>query len=331
LNGVGKTNLLDSIFLLGSCRSYFSRIDQQSIGFGQPYTVVHGQFLKSGHQQKASVSLFAEKPKKFFAEGKEITKASDFFGRYPSVMISPEDLKLVTGGSEDRRNFIDSIIAGVSDTFLAELGKVKKLTERRNAVLALCPPGTSPNWEFLEVIDEELAPLSASVSTTRQTFCQDFSPILQEKYAAISQSEIPELIFQSPLQNRNFSELLFVNRQADQAAGRTTVGVHREDIELLLNGTSLKKYGSQGQQKTYVLALKLAQFTYQEQKTGFPPILLLDDLFDRLDVERVEHLVDLVTKPPFGQLFITDPNKTRVQTAFQNLGLPFACTELKKD
>ncbi len=330
LNGVGKTNLLDAIYLMGACRSYFSRIDQQSIGFGHPFSVVHGQFSKTGQKQKASVSLFAEKPKKFFAEGKEISRASEFFGRYPSVMISPEDLKLVTGGSEERRNFIDSIIAGVNKSFLEALGKAKKLTERRNAVLAQCLPGTSPDWALVEIIDGELAPLANQITLVRRQFCNDFIPILKEKYAAISQAEEPGLLFQSPIEGRNFLDILVENRKADLAAGRTTVGVHREDFELLLNQASLKKYGSQGQQKTFVLALKLAQFTYQEQQTGFPPILLLDDLFDRLDLNRVEQLVSLVTQAPFGQLFITDPNKTRVEAAFKTLGMETQGTHLKK-
>lgn len=319
LNGVGKTNLLDSIYLLGACRSYFSRIDQQSVSFGAGFAVVHAQFQKLQHMHKASVSLFADKPKKFFADGKEINRASDFFGRFPSVMISPEDLKLVQGGSEERRNFVDSIVAAVDKTFLEALGKTKKLTERRNAILSQIQQGYALDPALLEVIEEELAPLGILVSQQRSAFCQTFKPLLAETYASISEAESSDLQFVSPIINEDYKSLLRANRQIDITVGRTTTGIHKEDVDFLLNGYSLRKFGSQGQQKTFVLALKLAQFLYQQQSTGFAPILLLDDLFDRLDLQRVQHLVSLVVQPPFGQLFITDPNQKRVEEAFKKL------------
>jgi len=321
LNGVGKTNLLDAIYLLGSCRSYFSRIDSQSISFGSEFSVVHGQFYHDKHLQKASVSLFENKAKKFFAEGKEVGKVADFFGRFPSVMISPEDLKLVQGGSEERRSFMDGIISLVNKNFLYDLSHAKKLTERRNALFLMASQGHFIDNDLLEIIDEDLVRTSHAISNERTKFLDTFLPILRQKYSSINTEEIPGLKLISPLEGRNYAEILKDNRSADMVAGRTTIGVHKEDLEFILNDKSLKKFGSQGQQKTFVLALKLAQFDFQKTETGTTPILLLDDLFDRLDLFRVDQLVSMVIKPPFGQIFVSDPNKARVEAAFNNHGL----------
>jgi DNA replication and repair protein RecF len=322
-NGSGKTNLLDAIYYLGFTKSAFSSSDQQCITQGQPYFLVKGLFKNNavGHEIMASVQLGAKKT--FREDTAEYQKLSEHIGKYPIVLIAPDDVYLVNEGSDGRRKFFDGIISQLDRTYLENLIQYNQALKLRNALLKLHGErGSAVDWDAIESYDKILSESGAYIFRGRSVFIKEFVPVFQRYYRyLVENSETAEVLYLSELIQKDFSEGLAESRRRDTALQRTSFGIHRDDYEFILGGEALKKYGSQGQLKSFVIAMKLAQFEILEKHKGFKPILLLDDIFDKLDDFRIARLLELI-KSEFGQLFITDARPERTKDLLNQISVP---------
>lgn len=307
-NGMGKTNLLDAIYYLSFCKSYNNQADSQNINHDADMALIQGFYLLfGGVESEFFCSLRRKQKKQFKKDKKEYEKLSDHIGCLPLVMVSPSDSGLINGGSDERRKFIDVVLSQFDKIYLHALIRYNKALQQRNALLKQT---TSIDDSLLELWDEQLAVEGKTIFEKRKEFVNQFVPTFQHYYETICQSnESVDLIYQSHLETGNFSDLLKARRERDKVLGYTTAGIHRDDLEMLLNGYPMKKVGSQGQNKTYVVAMKMAQFDFLRRVGATTPILLLDDIFDKLDSSRVEQIVKLVSDDKFGQIFITDTNR----------------------
>ncbi len=342
LNGQGKTNLLDAIYLLSFTKSAFSVIDSQNITHDQPFAMIQGEYLSPSHPKTNSTSSLPpvgepegititcgikRGQKKQFRRGqKDYKRLLDHIGLIPLVMVCPQDEQLIAEGSDERRRFMDVVISQVNRQYLDELTRYNALLKQRNAVLKQLADNqdlSSLRGEqegVLEIYELQMTPLAESIYRERTLFIQAFTPIFNDLYRDISGgSEQVSLRYVSQLQDRNLAEAYVRTRQRDIILGWTSQGIHKDDIEMLISDYPLKRVGSQGQQKSYLLAMKLAQALYLSS-TANPsfhdgetkrdlPILLLDDIFDKLDHERVERIIRLVSSDRFGQIFITDTDR----------------------
>ena len=313
-NGSGKTSLLDAIFYLGFTKSAFSSSDQQCITHGQPYFFIKGVFEtgSGGREIASSVQLGA---KKIFKEGPiEYTKLSEHIGKYPIVLIAPDDVDLIKEGSEGRRKFFDGLISQFDKVYLDNLIQYNQALKLRNGLLKMyAERGSAVDWTAMESYDRIMIKAGELIFTRRSDFNKEFLPVFQKYYQyLVGDSEWAEVLYSTELQDTGYLKGLLAARQKDVALQRSSFGIHRDDYEFVLSKEALKKYGSQGQQKSFVIAMKLAQFEILENHKGFKPILLLDDIFDKLDDFRIARLLELV-KSEFGQLFITDarPDRTK--------------------
>ncbi len=312
-NGVGKTNLLDAVYYLCMCKSYFNTSDQYTIRQGQNFMVLQGDFCHNQQTDELYCGLKAEKSKQFRKNKKEYQRLTDHIGNYPVVMVSPADSALITEGSEERRRYMNAVIAQYNREYLEQTIQYNKLLAQRNRLLKEMK-GYGASDELLEIYDMQLVPLGRSIAQVRMLFVEELSRVFKHYYELISGGlEKVEIAYQSQLLQDDFEELLKSNLSRDRSAQFSTVGIHKDDLELTMNGISIRKVGSQGQQKTFLVALKLAQFEFLKQIKGIKPILLLDDIFDKFDVERVSHILRLVTDEPFGQILITHTNEMRMR------------------
>ena len=308
-NGMGKTNLLDAVYYLSFCKSYTNPIDSQIIRHDADVCMLQGKYLFEDSTREEIFSAIRRRQKKQFRRNrKEYERLSDHIGLLPLVMISPADNELITGDSEGRRRFMDMAISQFDKEYLRALVRYTKALHQRNMLLK--DEAEVLDMTLLELWEDQMIEDGSFIHQQRKAFIDAFTPIFSTFYARISQSgEHVSFDYISQLNDAGFREALLKNRKRDMAFGHTTTGIHRDDLEMLLDGYPIKKVGSQGQNKTCFVSLKLAQFHFMLQTGHTTPILLLDDIFDRLDANRVEEIVKLVSAPGFGQIFLSDTNR----------------------
>ena len=313
-NGVGKTNILDAIHYLSLTKSFFNSIDSISIRHGEDYFIIQGIFVSGNEEDQIYCAFQKQKQKLLKRNGKEYQKLSDHVGRYPVVMISPADNALITEGSEDRRKFMNKIISQYSAEYLDSVLKYSKALQQRNRLLKDIASSGKVDNDILSIWDAQLVRYGNYVYSEREILVNEIIPVFQEYYSLISSGkESVRLKYKSHLSEGSFTEALLSSITKDRYLEYTTVGIHKDDLLLEMDDFPVKSLGSQGQQKSYLVALKLAKFDYIKRKAGFSPILLLDDIFDKFDAERVEQIIRLVGNQRFGQIFITDTHQSRLQ------------------
>lgn len=306
-NGMGKTNLLDAIYYLSFCKSHNNPIDSQNIRHDADFAVIQGWYEIEGKQEEFFCSLRRRQKKQFKRNKKEYERFSDHIGLLPLVMVSPSDTELIIGGSDERRKFIDQFLSQFDKEYLYSLIRYNKALQQRNALLKT--DGIIDDT-LLDLWDEQLVGEGQIIYAKRKDFVDKFIPTFQRFYDFIcSSNEKVQLKYESHFDTDNFADLLKQKRQRDKIIGYTTTGIHKDDLDMQMDGYSIKRVGSQGQNKTYVVALKLAQFDFLHKATETSPILLLDDIFDKLDSSRVEQIIKLVLDKDFGQIFVTDTNR----------------------
>lgn len=318
-NGMGKTNLLDALHYLSMTRSALNSVDQQNISYDQPFFAINSKL--EIHNKEHFVNCYFEQGKKKIVkvDGKEVDKLSDHIGMIPSVLITPDDTEIIKEGSEVRRKFFDSVISQHDRHYLEDLMAMQRLLKQRNSFLKQNQGRKNINKNLLAVYDESLVPLFRTVSEKRNEFIAAFEPYFAENYQQIFQgNELPVISFRSSVQKADFESQFKEALEKDIILERTTMGAHKDDYIFKLNERPIKKFGSQGQQKSFILALKLAEYDYLKSLKGFNPLLLLDDIFDKLDDERIESLVNLLTDSTrFSQIFITDARAERSRAFFE--------------
>lgn len=313
-NGAGKTNLLDAVYYLAFCKSYFNPIDSQNIRSGADYFALHGHF----GPDIASCIQRRGQNKQMQWNKKNYKTLAEHIGKIPLVMVSPSDTQLITGGSELRRKFIDGVISQTDRVYLDHLMQYTKALDQRNRLLKQMWDDRLWDEQMVGVWDEQLCRHADYIYSARQRFMVEFTPYFEEYYHWIAGAEEPGIISYQ-CDTRPLMVQLDESRQNDRYAQHTTCGPHKDDIIFEMEVGCVKRFGSQGQQKSFALALKLAQFQYLLAATSQRPILLLDDIFDKLDMLRVEQLIALVGSDRFGQVLLTDTQPGRVQAIFSQL------------
>lgn len=318
-NGMGKTNLLDAIHYLSFCKSFFNATDSQNIRHNEGFFVLQGHFDKSGEAHEVYCGLKRNQKKVFKKNKREYERLSEHIGLFPLVMISPSDSELINGSSEGRRKFLDGIISQYDKTYLDTLIGYTQVLRQRNALLKHFAESHSFDPETLDVWDEQLIIHGGLILTSRLEFLNEFIPLFNSHYQLISGSkEAAALSYENSLGEKDFKAALIASLSRDRALHYTTTGPHKDDLDFVLNQFSLKKFASQGQQKSYLLALKLAQFEFIKERKHVKPLLLLDDVYDKLDEERFTRLLELVSSDQFGQVFITDTHPERIEQALNS-------------
>jgi len=313
-NGIGKTNILDAIYTLSFGKSYFNPISSQNIKHGASFYVIDGVFEKSEQEERIICSLKKGQKKVIKRNGKAYEKLSEHVGFVPVVIISPADRDLIIDGSETRRRFMDSVISQSDKSYLNDLVRYHKILSQRNSLLKYFALNNTFDATTLGVYNEQMNTLGNQIHKTRKAFLESFAPVFQERYKAISgEHEVVAVSYESQLETAPLSELLEQYLSKDRALQYTSQGIHKDDLLFTINGYPIKKFGSQGQQKSYLIALKLAQFDFVKGKAGVAPILLLDDIFDKLDENRVAQIIKLVDDANYGQLFISDTHADRTE------------------
>lgn len=328
-NGTGKTNLLDAVHYMGLCKSYFEPQDSLNVLRGEEFFLIKaGQVMENGVDELAC-SVRKGVRKVFTRNRKEYDRLSDHVGRCPVVMVTPYDGQLVLDGSEVRRRFLDGLIAQFDRVYLGALLRYNRALVQRNTLLKSMAAAGNTARSATEPWDEQLMQHGSAVHAIRRTFMAELVPLLEEHYAGISSGpERVELAYRSELDTHTMAVLLDHRWEKDLAAEHTTGGIHKDDLIFTLEGQPLKRFGSQGQQKTYLIALKLAQFDLTTRRSGIKPILLLDDIFDKIDPQRMRHLLRLLGGGRFGQVIVTDTDATRLHAALDGLGLDTRFFEL---
>jgi len=318
-NGVGKTNVLDAIYHLSFGKSYFNPVSSQNIKHNADFFVIDGLYNKDERDEKIIVALKKGHKKTLKRNGKLYNRFSDHIGFLPLVIISPADRDLITEGSDTRRKFIDGVISQGDKVYLNDLIKYNKVISQRNALLKYFALNATFNADTLEIYNHQLTELGSNIFEKRDAFLKEFIPIFKERYKVISNNnEEVNLIYKSDLFKDSLNNLLVKTLKKDRALQFTSVGVHKDDLSFEIEQYSIKKFGSQGQQKSFLIALKLAQFDFIKSHSGVNPILLLDDIFDKLDEQRVVQIITLVENENFGQLFITDTHPERTEQIIKN-------------
>lgn len=313
-NGIGKTNILDAIYHLAYGKSYFNPQAVQNIKHDQEFFVIEGDFIKNDRTELIACSLKKGQKKILKRNGKIYEKFSDHVGFIPLVIISPADRDLIIEGSETRRKFMDSVISQSDVSYLADLIKYQKIISQRNALLKYFASNRVFEKDTLAVYDEQLEPLAHAIFEKRKKFIEDFTPIFQLHHQAITEgAEKVQLVYESQLFEASLNQLFIENLQKDKILQFTSAGIHKDDLSFEIENHSIKKFGSQGQQKSFLIALKLAQFDFLKKQSGEKPILIFDDIFDKLDEFRVSKIVEMVNKDSFGQLFISDTHPDRTE------------------
>lgn len=318
-NGMGKTNLLDAIYYLSFCKSCTNPIDSQNIRHDQEFFVIQGFYeTEDGSPEEVYCGLKRRQKKQFKRNKKEYTRLSDHIGFLPLVMVSPADSDLIAGGSDERRKFMDVVISQYDKEYLDALIRYNKALLQRNTLLK---SEQEPEEELFLVWEEMMASAGEVVYRKRAEFIEEFIPIFQSFYSYISQdSERVNLTYDSHARNTSLLEVLKKSRTRDRIMGYSLRGIHKDELNMLLGDFPIKREGSQGQNKTYLIALKLAQFDFLKRTgSSTTPLLLLDDIFDKLDASRVEQIVKLVAGDSFGQIFITDTNREHLDKILQKM------------
>lgn len=330
-NGVGKTNLLDAIYYLCFTKSYFTRLDTANVHHGESGFRIEGNMKLPGKEEKAVCILRENGRKEFSVNDEGYVKFSQHIGRYPCVIIAPDDVQLIVGGSEERRTFIDVLLSQLDAEYLQNLIVYNKILQHRNSLLrSFAEPGASKNFSLLDTLDEQLVRPGDKILKKRKEFLVAFLPVVKKLYNEIAQQyEDITLFYESELLEVSFSELLQINRQKDLGALRTTGGIHRDDLEFNLGARIFKNIASQGQRKSLLFALKLAEMEILKIEKRFAPLLLLDDVFEKLDEDRIANLLKRVCIENEGQVFITDTSGERLEQQLHPLQQTYQLVELK--
>lgn len=312
-NGMGKTNLLDAIYYLSFCKSALSAVDGSNIMHDEPFFMIQGNYTSdSGSDDEFSCGLKRGEKKQFKRNKKSYERFSDHIGVVPLVMVSPADNELIAGGSDERRRFMDVVISQYDREYLAALIGYNRALQQRNAMLRA---ESLPDAELFMLVEEMMATDAQRVYEGRSRFIDELVPIFDEFHSFIAGDQpVVTLRYRSDVDKGALADALCESRGDDRRLGYTTRGVHRDELVMQLGGYPLKKEGSQGQNKSYLVALKLAQFDFLRRKGGETPLLLLDDIFDKLDSQRVEKIIKLVAGDKFGQIFITDVNREHIDS-----------------
>ena len=328
-NGIGKTNILDAIYYLSFAKSYFNPIAGQNIRHGEGFFMIEGDYLLNDRSEKIVCSLKKGQKKVLKRNGKAYEKFSEHIGQLPLVIISPADRDLVTEGSDTRRKFIDGVISQQDKSYLQNLIAYNKILTQRNALLKYFAANRTFDALNLKVYDEQLCAYGNEIYQKRKQFLETFIPIFNRKYQIISNDkEQVDLEYNSQLSTSSFQNLLEQNLEKDRMLQYTSVGIHKDDLNFQIGTYPIKKFGSQGQQKSYLISLKLAQFEFIKQQSEVIPILLLDDIFDKLDEKRVLQIVNLVNDDEFGQIFITDTHAERTENIVEQSNKPYQIFKL---
>lgn len=331
-NGAGKTNLLDAIHYLSLCKSYFNPIDSQHIKKGEDWFMLQGNFKKEEHHEDIiSCSLKRNQKKQFRRNKKDYPRLADHIGLYPLVMISPNDSVIILDGSEERRRFIDNVISQTDNRYLDILIQYNRLLLQRNQLLKQAANSGQLDLGLVEVLNMQLVEVGEQIFAKRKSFISEFIPFFRQHYLYLTEeAEEVDLVYESPLLQTDFLQLLANNLEKDRLLERTSHGTHKDDLVFTIHhGMPLKKFGSQGQQKSFLIALKLAQYSFLQQKKGFAPLLLLDDIFDKLDDKRTKKLMQMVSDDRFGQIFLTDTSPDRIRQIFREIDKPIRIFEVK--
>lgn len=318
-NGMGKTNLLDAIYFLSFCKSAGNPIDSQNIRHEQDFFVIQGFYEnEDGNAEEIYCGMKRRSKKHFKRNKKEYTRFSDHIGFLPLVMVSPADAELISGGSDERRRFMDVVISQYDKEYLNALIRYNKALQQRNTLLKSDLPVEE---ELFLIWEEMMAQAGEIVFQKRESFIKEFIPIFQSFYSFISQDkEKVGLSYDSHARENSLLEVLKQSRERDKIMGFSLRGIHKDELNMYLGEFPIKKEGSQGQNKTYLIALKLAQFDFLKRTGQTVPLLLLDDIFDKLDASRVEQIIKLVAGDNFGQIFITDTNREHLDRILYKVG-----------
>lgn len=323
LNGTGKTNLLDAIYYLSALRSFLSYADQNVVRHGAEFFSISGEFTRHHSRHTIRCLYNVGQGKEVSEDGTPYQRFSAHVGRYPVVLIAPQDMELITGGSEVRRKFFDQVISQVDAVYLQNLMMYQHTLQQRNSLLDHFHKTQSWDEDLLLTYDEKLTDTGNKLVQRRKLFTENFQIELVNAYKELSGQETVQLLYRSDISGGDFAEVLLAARLRDRALQRTTAGPHRDDYIFMMNGQELKKSSSQGQQKTFIAALKLAQYAHIREQAGFSPILLMDDLFDKLDDVRVNQLLQWIATQDKGQVFITDAREERTRQVLLKAGLDF--------
>lgn len=313
-NGIGKTTILDAIYHLAVGKSYFNPLSTQNIKHGEEFFVIDGIFEKENRTEQIICSYKKAQKKILKRNGKIYEKFSEHIGLIPIVIISPSDTDLIIEGSETRRKFIDNVISTFDSTYLNTLINYQKTLQQRNALLKYFALNQVFDADNLNIYNEQLSEFGQLIFTKRKDFLEKFIPVFQDIYEVISENaEKVAIVYESQLYEESLDTLLIQNLQKDRITQYTTCGIHKDDVLFNIAGFPVKKFGSQGQQKSFLIALKLAQFDFIKKHTKTLPILLFDDIFDKLDAFRVQQIVNMVNDNVFGQIFISDTHPERTE------------------
>ena len=309
-NGEGKTNLLDAIYYMSMTKSAFASSDRFTLRHGAEEFAISGVYaMENGTKSRFSMKVSDKGEKKIRRDDKPYQKISEHIGLLPVVMVSPSDVSMVSESGEERRRFANAVLSQMSAEYMSAMQQYNRLLLQRNRMLK----DMDPDRALMEVIDMRMSALSSPVYEARKRFVQELKPVVSEYYKALSGgSEQVDIQYESELEKAPLDQLLARTLDKDRILKHTTCGVHRDDFAFLMNGHPIRRYGSQGQQKSFLVALKFAQYEIMKMNYGFAPILLLDDVFDKLDMGRISNLLEMVASKDFGQIFITDSNKVRM-------------------
>lgn len=315
---MGKTNYLDAIYYLSFCKSHSNSIDSQNIKHDEDFFLLQGHYTRKNEAEYIYSAMKRKQKKQFKRNKKEYEKLSDHIGLLPLVLVSPDDISLISEGSEERRKFVDGVISQYNKEYLQHLLYYNNALKQRNALLKM------PEFDnsIIEIWEEQMDIYGKLIHNERKIFVKAFIPIFQRFYLQISGgNELVGLDYVSQYdKHENLKERMIETRSRDIVLGYSTQGIHKDELEMTLGDFPIKRVGSQGQNKTYLIALKFAQFDFLKKAHQFTPLLLLDDIFDKLDAERVEQIIKLVSEDLFGQIFITDTNREHLDHLLARLG-----------
>jgi DNA replication and repair protein RecF len=309
-NGEGKTNLLDAVYYLSMTKSAFAASDKYTFRHGTEEFSIAGTYrMENGLSSRFALQTSAKGEKKIKRDDKQYTKVSEHVGVLPVVIVSPADVSMVSESGEERRKFVNAVLSQMDHEYLVALQQYNRLLQQRNKMLK----DMNPDRSLLEVIDMRMSILSEPVYKARKKFVDDLRPIVKEYYRLVSGgSEEVDITYETELDKASLDEILAVSFEKDRALRYTSSGIQRDDFVFTMNGWPLRRHGSQGQQKSFLVSLKFAQYEIMKKSYGFAPLLLLDDVFDKLDMGRISNLLQMVSGKDFGQIFITDSNKVRM-------------------
>ncbi len=328
-NGVGKTNLLDAIHYLSLCKSFFNSVDSQNIHHEKDFFVIQGNYLRNEKEEKIYCGVKRNTKKQFRRNKKDYQKLSDHIGLIPVVMVSPGDSILVTGGSEERRRFMNGVISQFDRQYLEDMITYNHALAQRNVLLKDFAKKRYFDRDSLDIWTEQMINPGERIFLKRKSFIEKILPVFThyQQFVSLGREEV-NLVYESQLEGGDYRMLLESAVERDRVLQYSSCGIHKDELVLMLGSHPMKKSGSQGQQKTYLIALKLAQFDFISNLNGFHPILLLDDIFDKLDEGRVEQIIKLVADNSFGQIFITDTSRRRLQAILNDTGIGFSIIDL---